>query len=194
MNGKYLLWILLAAPAVSMAWPVLIGGEPWRHAIRPTGEFSAQLLLLALSIAPLRQLLPSNRWVGWLMARRRNLGVAAFGYACIHLVFFLASIGRLDYVVQGLAFASMWTGWLAFIALTPLAATSSNRAMRIMGRGWKMLHRLAYPAALLVLAHWLLLTAGPWEALAWFAPLGLLQSARFIRHMVGTIGNQGSEP
>lgn len=189
-----MLWLLLAVPAVPMAWPVLAGAEPWRHAIRPAGEFGALLLLAVLAITPLRRLLPSSRWVKWLAARRRNLGVAAFCYACIHLVFFLASIGRLDYVLQGLAFASMWTGWLAFMLLVPLAATSNDRAMRMLGRGWAMLHRLLYPAALLVLAHWLLLTGDPWKALAWFAPLALLQSARFVRHMVGTMRNRGSEP
>jgi sulfoxide reductase heme-binding subunit YedZ len=194
VTGKHLLWLLLALPAIPMVWPVMSGSEPWRHAIRPSGAFSAQLLLVALAITPLRQLLPASRWVKWLAARRRNLGVAAFAYASIHLVFFLASIGRVDYVVQGLAFASMWTGWLAMVLLLPLALTSNDLAMRTLRRGWKMLHRLAYPAALLVLAHWLLLTAGPWEALAWFLPLALLQGARIVRHMGGTKGKQGSRP
>lgn len=167
-------WALLALPALAILWPVLAEAAGWRAAIRPSGDLAAKLLVLALALSPLRTLLPRSAAVAWLLRRRRWIGVAAFGYASLHLTVFVLSIGRLDWIVQGLAWASMWTGWLALLLLVPLAVTSSDAAMRRLGRGWKRLHRLVYPAALLTLAHWLLLSAGPWEALAHALPLVLL--------------------
>ncbi|MDP3897704.1 MAG: ferric reductase-like transmembrane domain-containing protein [Mesorhizobium sp.] len=168
----------LALPALVMIAPVLSGGEPWRQAIRPTGEFGAMLLIAALAISPLQTILPNAAWVAWLRHRRRDIGLAAFLYTLLHLIVFSASIGRLDWIVQGIAFASMWTGWLAFGLLAAVAAISNEGAMRRLGPWWKRVQRLAYPAALLTLAHWLLLTRSPVEGLLYFAPLTLLQALR----------------
>lgn len=171
---RVLVWTLLALPALPILWPVVVDTVGWRAAIRPSGDIAAKLLVLALALSPLKALLPSAAAIGWLVRRRRWIGVAAFGYATLHMVVFVLSIGRLDWILQGLAWASMWTGWLAFLLLVPLAATSHDAAALRLGRGWKRLHRLAYPAALLTLAHWLLLSAGPWQALAHALPLVLL--------------------
>lgn len=173
------LWrVVLALPALFMIAPVISGGEAWRHAIRPTGEFGAMLLIVALAITPLQILLPHAGWVAWLLTRRRDVGLAAFLYALLHLIVFAASIGRLDWIVQGMAFASMWTGWLAFALLLAVAAISNDAARLRLGATWTSLQRLTYPAAVLTLAHWLLLTRSPVEALLYFAPLALLQALR----------------
>ena len=169
-------WALLALPALPILWPVLAEAAGWRAAIRPSGDLAAKLIVLALALSPLRTLLPRSAAVAWLLRRRRWIGVAAVGYASLHMAVFVLSIGRLDWIVQGLAWASMWTGWLAFLLLAPLAVTSSDTAMRRLGRGWKRLHRLVHPAALLTLAHWLLLSAAPWEALAHALPLVILHA------------------
>lgn len=173
-----LLWLLLTVPALPMTWPVLFGEAPWRFAIGPTGEAAAILLLCALALSPLRLLFPRAPLVLWLLRRRRDIGLAAFFYAVLHLVFFVLSIGRLDYILQGLAWASMWTGWLAFALMLVPAAISSDRAMRRLGRMWKRLQRLLHAVAVLVLCHWLLLAATPFEALFWFTLLAALQLAR----------------
>jgi sulfoxide reductase heme-binding subunit YedZ len=49
----------------------------------------------------------------------------------------------------------IWTGWAAFLLILPLALTSNDTAMRALKAGWKRLQRLAYPAALLTLVHWM---------------------------------------
>jgi sulfoxide reductase heme-binding subunit YedZ len=38
--------------------------------------------------------------------------------------------------------------------MVPLAATSSARAIRRLGRKWQTLHRLVYVTALLAILHW----------------------------------------
>lgn len=169
---------LLALPALLILAPVLVGGENWRYAIRPTGDIGAKLMIAAMAIGPLRALLPRAEWLGWLQRRRRHIGLAAFFYALLHLIAFSLSIGRLDWIVQGMAFASMWTGWLAFALLVAVAAISNDSAMRRLGRAWKTLQRLVYPAAILTLIHWLLLTQSPVEAALHFLPLVLLQVCR----------------
>jgi len=177
-----------------MTWPVLAGQAPWRFAIGPTGEAAAILLLCALALSPLRQLFPRAPLLLRFLRRRRDIGLAAFFYAVLHLVFFVLSIGRLDYILQGLAWASMWTGWLAFALMLVPAAISSDRAMRWLGgRRWKRLQRLIYLVAVLVLCHWLLLAATPLQALVWFAPLAALQLARLGLIFYGRRGERETE-
>lgn len=177
LGSRYALWPVLALPALFVVLPLLQGAE-WRSAIRPSGDVAARLLVIALTIAPLRILLPRARWLHWLARRRRHIGVAAFLYALLHLAVFVPAIGRLDWIVQGMAFASMWTGWLAFALLLAVASISNDAAMRGLGRTWRVVQRLAWPAAALVLAHWLLLSASPVEAALHFLPLVGLQAWR----------------
>ncbi|MFN3764551.1 MAG: ferric reductase-like transmembrane domain-containing protein [Aliihoeflea sp.] len=177
LQSRLFLFSVLMLPVLAMLAPLMLGA-PWRVSIRPTGEAAAVLLILALAISPLKALFGAAAWTRWLLRQRRAIGVAAFGYAAIHMVVFALSIGSIADIVAGMAWASMWTGWAAFAGLLVMAAISNDRAVRAMGRGWKAVQRLAYPAALLTLAHWLLLTRDWTEALIWFAPLGLLQLAR----------------
>lgn len=175
------LCLLLALPAMLLA-AGLAGGEPWRFAIRPSGDVATKLLVVTLCISPLRALFPQSRWTAWLVSRRRIFGLSAFFYALFHVVVFSASIGRLDWIIQGMAFASMWTGWIAFALLAGIAAISNQTAVTRLGRWWKRIQRLVYVSAALTLAHWLLLSASPFEALVHFGPLAGLWLARVARH------------
>ncbi len=100
-----------------------------------TGWLSLAALLLVLASKPLR-----------LVSYRRALGLWAFGFALLHVVFSYA--GVLDGDVLNLLFLSRGAqvGWavgaLALLGLLPLALTSTNGAMRRLGARWKALHRL----------------------------------------------------
>ncbi len=169
-RSSAVLCLLLALPAAFLL-AALANGETWRFAIRPSGDYAAKLLVVTLCLSPLRALFPQSRWTAWLISRRRIFGLSAFFYALFHLAVFCASIGRLDWVLQGMAFASMWTGWIAFGLLAAVASISNAAAKAHLGLWWKRIQRLAYPAAVLTLVHWLLLTTSPWEALAHAAPV-----------------------
>lgn len=171
--SSLLLCLLLGIPAVWIGLLLWLG-EPWRFGIAPSGDIAAKLLVTTLCLGPLRHLCPGSAWCAWLVARRRIFGLAAFGYAAVHLFVFAAAIGRLDWIIEGMAFASMSTGWLAFALLGVVAAISNGVAVAQLGRWWKRIQRLAQPAALLMLVHWMLLDASPWKALAHAAPLALL--------------------
>ena len=179
LNSRPFLFGLLMVPSLAMLAPLALSA-PLRVPIRPTGEAAAVLLILALAITPMHVLFGPSRWTLWLTRQRRAIGLAAFSYSAIHTVVFSASIGSLADIIAGMAWASMWTGWLAFASLAALALISNDASMRRLGRSWKRVQRLAYPAAVLTLAHWLLVTRDWTEALLWFAPLALLQIARAV--------------
>lgn len=138
-----------------------LGANPIETVIHTTGLWALRLLLVTLAITPLR------RWFGLdLVALRRPLGLMAFAYACLHLLayvgldqFFdwpaiLADITKRNYILLGV---------LAFLALLPLAVTSTRAMMRRLGRNWKRLHRLVYPATMVAIAHWWLLVKADWR-------------------------------
>jgi len=57
-------------------------------------------------------------------------------------------------IVADAATFEMWTGWIAFAIFLPLAATSTNYAVRLLGPRWKAVQRWTYSAAVLTLLHW----------------------------------------
>jgi sulfoxide reductase heme-binding subunit YedZ len=182
---KYLFWLLLALPAamlVSGFWHRPEGVYPGDF-LHPSGEFSARLIILALVLTPLSQLLPNSRIVRWLLRDRRAIGVAAFGYALLHLVFYVFEMETLAGVLGELPLRSIWTGWLAFFLMLAPAVVSNDRAMRVLKGTWKRIQRLAYPAAILTLVHWALIHDGLIPALTNFAPLAVLQLIRFFRFL-----------
>ena len=172
------LWVILALPAAGFvaAWSLAEGKVAMaQQLLHPTGEFSARFLILSMLISPMLAILPGSGFWRWMLNRRRYFGVAAFGYAALHTAFYLIETGALATVLDELVTPAIWTGWLAFFVFLPLAATSTNRAIRRMGKRWKTLQRLVYVAALATLAHWLLLDGGLAAALIHFLPLAALQ-------------------
>ena len=73
---------------------------------------------------------------------------------------------------------------MPLVLLVPLALTSSDAAMHALGRNWKRVQRLAYPAAVLTLVHWLAIHDGVLVALLHFAPLALLELIRVYRRRI----------
>jgi len=175
-NHPWTFWVLLGLPAVPLLIQAL-GGASAGRLLHTTGELSVRLLILALAITPLRLLFRTHRWPSWLMARRRAIGVASFGYAALHLVFYGLHEGLLtDLMEPGIA-----AGWLAFLVFVPLALTSNDAAVRWLKERWKLLQRGVYVAALLTAAHWILLEYEWVPALVHFAPLAALQLYRVTR-------------
>jgi sulfoxide reductase heme-binding subunit YedZ len=114
------------------------------------------------------------------MKRRRSFGLAAFGYAILHLLFYIIDMEALEPILVEFWAPGIWTGWAALLVFVPLAITSNNASMRRLKQGWKRLQRLAYIAALLTLAHWLLIHDGFAGAMAHFVPLLILELLRII--------------
>ena len=180
--SPYWLWALLALPAFGMAFELATSTNPriYHILVHPTGEFAARFMIIAMLATPLA--LVFRGWSGprWLKKNRRYFGVAAFAYAALHTAFYLVDIGTLTRVVEQLPRLYIWTGWLAFAIFIPLAVTSMDYFVRIMGPRWKLLQRWTYPAAVLTLVHWAALHdwRHPEAAIIHFAPLALLEAYR----------------
>ena len=181
--GKGVLWALLAVPAAFALYRFATEHGIWPgDLLHPTGEWSARFIILALMLTPLAQLFPQSNAVKWLVRHRRAFGVAAFAYAVLHLIFYVLDMETVAAMLAEIGATGIWTGWLALLFMVPPALASSDAAMRFLRRSWKRVQRLAYPAAILTLIHWLSIHDGKVSALVHFAPLALLQAMRLVRH------------
>ena len=132
---------------------------------RWTGTWTLSILLLTLSISPLRA---QTGW-HWLARLRRSFGLFTFFYATLH---FLSFIG-LDHQFEINDIAKdifkrpyVTLGFAAFVILIPLAVTSNRFAVRRLGgRRWQELHRSIYLAGILGCLHYFWLAEG--AALLW---------------------------
>lgn len=180
--SPYFLWLILSLPGAGFLWQFATSTDPRiAHVLlHPTGEFSARFLIIAMLASPLILLFRTARFPRWLKQNRRYFGVASFGYALLHTLFYVIDRGTLDRVVEQVARFDIWTGWLAFLIFVPLAITSADWALRAMGPAWKTLQRWTYPAAVLTLLHWAALHdwGSPWAALVHFGPLAALELYR----------------
>lgn len=180
--SPYLLWCLLALPALGMTIGLTGSDDPkiFHELLHPSGEFSARFMIIAMLASPLALLFKGKAVPKWLIRNRRYFGVAAFAYAALHTAFYLIDAATVDKVFGELPKLYIWTGWIAFLIFVPMAITSSDYFVRKMGRHWKTLQRTTYAAAVLTLLHWAALHdwGGLGPALVHFVPLGLLESYR----------------
>ncbi len=145
-----------------------------------TGTAALRLLLLSLACTPASRLLGWR----WAAALRRPLGLYSFLYVCLHLLIFVAVDYGLDPGLIGQAIVEkryVLAGLAAFLLLLPLALTSTKGAQRRLGRWWRRLHRLVYPAALLAVLHFLWLSKTWREPLVYGLILLALLAARALR-------------
>lgn len=176
-------WGLGLLPLAWLIWLTLtdgLGPDPVKELEHQLGLRALQFLVAVLSVTPLR-------WAGLNLLRyRRALGLLAFGYAVLHLAVWAGlDMGlRLDEIARDLV--KRWyivIGMLGFLAMVPLAATSSNAAIRRLGAArWRRLHRLAYLAAAAGALHWVMLVkAWPVEPLVYAGAVAVLLAARAVR-------------
>ena len=135
-----------------------LGAEPINALERAYGDAALKLLVAGLAITPLRRLAGIS-----LLRFRRAIGVTCFFFALAHVLVWavldLRSVAALWQDVMRRPYVTV--GMMAFLMLAPLAATSSNAAIRAMGAmAWRQLHRLVYPAAILVSLHVLWIAKG----------------------------------
>ena len=153
---KPVLFALALLPFVQLLWGALantLGANPAEALIRGTGDWVLRFLCLTLAITPLRD------WTGWtaLVRLRRMLGVFAFFYVVLHFFSYAWLDMGLDWgdIVRDIPKRPfVLVGALALLLMTPLAATSFNRAIKALGaKRWKALHKSVYAIVLLGLLH-----------------------------------------
>ena len=89
-------------------------------------------------------------------------------------------MGNLDDILAEFWALGIWTSWAAMLLFVPLGLTSNDASMRALKAGWKRLQRLVYPAAVLVLVHWIFIHNNLGPAFLHFIPLVLIVAARYF--------------
>jgi sulfoxide reductase heme-binding subunit YedZ len=174
-----------AVPLISLAVKAArgaLGANPVEQVLNQLGLIALVFLVATLACTPLRLL---TGWT-WPARVRRTLGLLAFAYAALHVVFYAG-------VDQGLNLAAIakdvvtrkfqLVGFAAFLTLLPLALTSTAASVRRLGFArWQRLHRLSYLAAGLGALHfWLKVKRDVTEPAVYAAVLGVLLAARAYR-------------
>ena len=129
-----------------------LGARPLTEAIHQQGLWTIRLILIALAITPLKAILLWQR----LILVRRMVGVAAFAYIMLHFTLFIAdeSFDLVTAAAEIVKRIYLTIGFIALLGLAALAATSTDRMVRRLGRKWQALHRLVYLICLLGLIHY----------------------------------------
>jgi methionine sulfoxide reductase heme-binding subunit len=135
------------------AWRDDLGPDPIAQALNQLGLVALVFLVAALGCTPLKAVFG---WT-WPMRIRRMLGLLAFFYALLHVITYTVLDQGLDWsaIADDIVKRKfIFFGFSTFVLLIPLAATSTNSALRRFGYlGWKQLHRLAYVAPALAVLH-----------------------------------------
>lgn len=129
-----------------------LGANPIETITDRTGWWTLALLAVTLAVTPLRRL------AGWrsLVRFRRQLGLATFVYAVLHLATYVVldlglDLSHLAEDVVARPFVTV--GFAAWLILAALAVTSTDGWIRRLGPRWRRLHRWVYAAAALGTLH-----------------------------------------
>lgn len=193
---KPLVFVLALLPFAGLFLGALtdqLGPNPAEHLIRSTGEWALRFLCLTLAVTPLRV------QFGWaaLARLRRMLGLYVFFYALLHFLCYAVfdmglglDEGAWREIVGDIPKRPfILVGFTALLLLLPLALTSFNRAIRVLGAPrWRALHRLVYAIALLAVLHFYWMRAGKQdfaEVAVYGVILGLLLGWRVFHRWRG---------
>jgi methionine sulfoxide reductase heme-binding subunit len=161
--AKVILFVLALLPFCWLFYGAAtnqLGANPAEHLIRATGDWTLRFLCMTLAVTPLRVITGTPS----LLRFRRMLGLFVYFYVVLHLLsysWFDMGFDVPDIAKDIAKRPFILVGFSGFLLLTPLAATSFNRAVKAMGaRRWQALHKLVYVIAGLALLHFFWMRAG----------------------------------
>ena len=134
-----------------------LGAEPVKKIMNHFGEWTLIFICLTLTMSPLKRITNLPFWIKF----RRMLGLFVFFYATIHLLSYVGLDYRFDWepiINDVLKKKYIFIGFSAWLLLIPLAITSSQKMIKILGRNWKNLHRLVYVIAIFGSLHYIWLS------------------------------------
>tara|TARA_B100000965_G_scaffold70563_1_gene55718 strand:- start:85 stop:669 length:585 start_codon:yes stop_codon:yes gene_type:complete len=134
-----------------------LGAEPVKKIMNHFGEWTLIFICLTLAMSPLKRITNLSFWIKF----RRMLGLFVFFYATIHLLTYVGLDYRFDWepiINDVLKKKYIFIGFSAWLLLIPLAVTSSQKMIKILGSNWKNLHRLVYAIAIFGSLHYIWLS------------------------------------
>lgn len=178
---KAAIWLLALLPLVRLVWLGYtedLGANPVEFVERSTGTWTLVILLITLSMTPIRLLTGQV----WQVQLRRVLGLFMFFYVCLHVstyVWLDFSFVWADIVKDVGKHPRILVGFAAFILAIPLAVTSNSYMIKRLKTNWKKLHQAVYFIAILGVLHfWWLVKKDVTEPLYYAAVLAFLLGIR----------------
>lgn len=175
------LFALGLLPLIRLIWLGIgdhLTANPIEFIERSTGTWALTILLITLSMTPIRLL----TGVAWQIQFRRMMGLFMYFYACLHFLTYMWLDQSFDWmaIVKDIAkHPYVLVGFSAFVLVTPLAVTSNRVMMLKLGERWKTLHQLVYLIAVLGVVHfWWLVKKDIREPLLYALALALLLGVR----------------
>ncbi len=144
----------LVAPAAYLLWRYWsgdLGPLPAKEALLVSGLWAIRFLVATLALTPLQ------RMFNWpkLALIRRMAGIGAFAYGALHFALYIVTsnfdLGLVASEIVSRIYLTI--GFAALFGLSLLAATSTDRAVRALGKSWKLLHKTVYVIAALGVVH-----------------------------------------
>lgn len=160
VKTQHLRWLVHGAAGLALGALIFqavtggLGFNPIEAATLRTGELGIQFLWLSLACTPISLIFGYKK----VLAVRKSLGLYAFFFVSLHFLIFVALDYQLDPVLLREAiFEKQYAliGFMAFVILAILAATSTKWAMRQLKKRWKPLHQTVYVAGILAALHYL---------------------------------------
>jgi DMSO/TMAO reductase YedYZ heme-binding membrane subunit len=180
---KRVILVNAAVPITLLGWDVArgrLGANPIEFMLRSTGIIALVFLALSLTITPARELLG----LPWLTKLRRMLGLLSFTYACVHVSLYLSLDQGFNLPAIGVDAVTrpfITVGVIAFALMFQLAWTSTNAAIRRLGKRWTVVHRRVYLVAVCAVLHyWLEVKADKTKPLIFVAIFAVLLFYRFV--------------
>jgi sulfoxide reductase heme-binding subunit YedZ len=192
---------LFIAALLPFAWLVYgvitnnLGANPAEYLIRSTGDWTLRFLCMTLAVTPLRVITGTPA-----LARfRRMSGLFVYFYVVLHFLsysWFDMGFDAADIAKDIAKRPFILVGFTAFVLLTPLAATSFNRAVKALGaKRWQALHKLVYVIAGLGILHFFWMRAGKRnfaEVAVYAAIVALLLGWRLVQYRARKRGAPGA--
>ena len=184
-------WVMFLTALSPSIWIIykalfdLLGADPAKEIVDFLGLWGLRFLLITLAVTTLRV------WfdVRWLISYRRMLGLFCFYYVVLHLLGTITFLigWRLDLLIKEVTERPyIILGVVAFSMLLTMAITSTKGMQRRLGRNWKRVHKLVYPASFLAVMHLvLLIRASYWEAALYTLLLLILLGQRLTTKLNG---------
>ena len=153
-------FILCIIPFVLIVYKIFynkLGPEPVKEITHFTGEWTLIFICLTLAMSPMKRFTNFDFWI----KIRRMLGLFVFFYATLHLFTYIGIDYRFelqpifDDVIKK---KYVFIGFAAWLLLIPLAATSSQKMIKILKKNWKKLHKLVYVIAIFGSLHYIWLS------------------------------------
>jgi sulfoxide reductase heme-binding subunit YedZ len=155
---KTIIFPAALVPLGRLGWKALhdgLGANPIEVITHSTGDWTLILVLVTLTITPLRRITRQY----WLIGVRRMIGLFAFFYGALHFTTYIWLDKSFDLheMFKDIAKRPFITvGFSAFVLLIPLALTSTaGWIRRLGGKNWQRLHRLIYLTGTLGVVHYL---------------------------------------